>query len=413
MVAAVGTYACIELISVSVLVLYYGVISTDDARRSQAARADALGTAVDRPIDILHPYLGYVRQPRRDNDQLPAEQQVSPWGFNDHGSPIHKRTAGTVVIGILGGSVAEEFANGAGQRLCEALRRAPQFAGKEMVLVHLALAGYKQPQQLIAVNYLISLGAEFDLLVNIDGFNDVALPAAENVPNGVFASYPFNWQTRVSESSDPSVLRVIGRITVRKELSQAWATRMTGSWARFSATMNLIWRAYDDALWTGIFRDHGRLGQIATLHMSYCATGPPQKFSNAADLYAHCAETWMRSSAQLHQLASASGIRYFHFLQPNQYVPGSKDMSRQEQRIAIAAWHPYRAHVEGGYPWLQRAGAKLREQGVQFRDLTRLFADEKLETYRDDCCHYSQRGNELLADEIARTILSDSSSSRR
>lgn len=406
LVAAVGTYACIELISVTVLVAHYGGISTNDARQSQAARADALDTGPLRPIDTLHPYLGYVRQPRTDDNQ------VSQWGFHDRRSPIHQRSSRKVIIGILGGSVAEEFADGAGQRLCEALRRAPRFADKEIVIVHLALAGYKQPQQLMVINYLTSLGGEFDVLLNIDGFNEVALPAAANVPNGVFTSYPFNWQTRVTESTDPAILRVVGRITVRKELSQAWAARMTASPARYSATLNLIWHAYDDALWNGIFRDHGLLGKMLPAHTSYCATGPPQKFANAADLYAHCAGIWMRSSAQLHQLAAGGGILYFHFLQPNQYVPGSKDMGSEERHLAIAAWHDYRAHVEGGYPWLQRFGARLREQGVRFRDLTQLFADEKLPTYRDDCCHYNQRGNELLADEIARTIVADSSASR-
>ena len=33
------------------------------------------------------------------------------------------------------------------------------------------MPGYKQPQQLMAYNYLLSLGAEFDAVINIDGYN--------------------------------------------------------------------------------------------------------------------------------------------------------------------------------------------------------------------------------------------------
>ena len=39
------------------------------------------------------------------------------------------------------------------------------------------------------------------------------------------------------------------------------------------------------------------------------------------------ARTWAESSFQMHAVASAKGIRYFHFLQPNQYIEGTKPMS--------------------------------------------------------------------------------------
>ena len=407
LMAALVAYAGIELIAAGVLLFGYGSLSTVQARQALAARADVLGVDQAKSADILHPYLGFTRQPRADNSQFSAPMQVGEWGFNDTQTPIQKRSPHKLIVGVLGGSVAEEFANEGGRRLCAALRLNPRFSGREIVLLHLALSGYKQPQQLMAVNYLMSQGAEFDVLVNIDGFNDVALTSLENIPHGVFASYPRNWQTRVSQSSDPAVLRVIGRITFRKELSQAWASWMTGSVARFSPTMNLVWRLYDDALWRGIFRDSELAARILPQHQSYCATGPHQTFPTPDDAYRHCASVWMQSSLQLHRLAAASGICYIHFLQPNQYLPGSKELDPAERKLAYSEDQKYRVHVEQGYPWLQKFGAQLKTQGVRFDDLTRLFAEEQQATYRDDCCHYNRRGNELLADEVARVILAE------
>jgi len=40
------------------------------------------------------------------------------------------------------------------------------------------------------LNYLLALGARFDLFINLDGFNEVALPPAENIPKGVFLFFP-------------------------------------------------------------------------------------------------------------------------------------------------------------------------------------------------------------------------------
>src|SRR4030095_13628597 len=40
--------------------------------------------------------------------------------------------------------------------------------------------GYKQPQQLLVLSYFLSIGQTFDLVLNIDGFNEVALGSLNN-----------------------------------------------------------------------------------------------------------------------------------------------------------------------------------------------------------------------------------------
>ena len=42
---------------------------------------------------------------------------------------------------------------------------------------------------------------------------------------------------------------------------------------------------------------------------------------------------------------------------------------------------------------------------VNFLNATGIFDRESSAVYMDDCCHYTLRGNQLLADAIARLIL--------
>lgn len=124
-------------------------------------------------------------------------------------------------------------------------------------------------------------------------------------------------------------------------------------------------------------------------------------------MYEHLAELWRRSSLQLSRLVEASGARYYHFLQPNQYLPGSKPMGADERTVAIIPEHPYRRAVETGYPLLQRAGAVLVKDGVRFADLTGAFSTRAEPLYFDSCCHVNARGNAILAELMSELIRRD------
>ena len=107
----------------------------------------------------------------------------------------------------------------------------------------------------------------------------------------------------------------------------------------------------------------------------------------------------------MHELCEANGIRYFHFLQPNQYVPDSKRLGEEERETAFTADHPYRRGVEKGYPFLVQSGRELSRRGIRFHDLTMTFSDTDEQIYIDDCCHYNEKGNEILGAVIGQTIV--------
>ncbi|MGW8179457.1 MAG: hypothetical protein ACWGQW_11965, partial [bacterium] len=137
----------------------------------------------DNPIEVLHPYVGYTL-----NLGLSGANNVSPlpgWTLD-----WPKRGDEHLLVALLGGSFAVELRNEAGVTLVESLAQA---SGKKVRLAGLGLGGYKQPQQLMVLSYILSLGAEFDLVLNIDGFNEIALPPVENLPKSVFPLYPRAW----------------------------------------------------------------------------------------------------------------------------------------------------------------------------------------------------------------------------
>ncbi|HOC41986.1 MAG TPA: hypothetical protein PKJ99_03125 [Thermoanaerobaculales bacterium] len=379
-------------------------------RASMARAADAGQTATDdrghsrglwrtgevaEAVEVVHPYLGFVVHP----DLNPA---TSPQGFPmDDPLPV-SRAPGRLVVAVFGGSFAAGFSLDARDLLVDAL--AP--LGREVVIVNLAAGGYKQPQQLLALTWALSLGSQFDLVINIDGFNEVVLPAVDNLPRGVYPFYPRAWDQRVAGFFAPEEARIVAAIAAADGARSAWARRFLALRLDRSIVMCVLWRARDLAL----ERERGRLAQrFEEAHSKamsgFLARGPAVEFPGDEDaLYDSLAGYWHSCSLQMHRLCEANGIRYYHFLQPNQYLAGAKPMGRQERAVALRPNHPYRASVVRGYPWLRRHGAELSAAGVRFTDLTMVFSEVRRPVYTDDCCHVARAGYRLIADEIARVV---------
>ena len=132
--------------------------------------------------------------------------------------------------------------------------------------------------------------------------------------------------------------------------------------------------------------------------------GPEYAYSNDEQLFKDLAKNWFHSSLQMKKLCETNGIYYYHFLQPNQYLEGSKPMSDQEKQIALSEKMPYKHGVIHGYPILKKFGEQLLHEGVNYTDLTMLFANHHEILYSDTCCHFNLAGYNLIFDEICRVI---------
>jgi len=82
-------------------------------------------------------------------------------------------------------------------------------------------------------------------------------------------------------------------------------------------------------------------------------------------------------------------------------------MRKEEREVAINNEHPYRPGVVKGYPFLRRYGRDLVSRGVEFHDLTMMFAGIEDHLYTDDCCHVNAEGYKMIASTIGNIIKED------
>jgi hypothetical protein len=348
-------------------------------RQSQEIRYDTV-------VEVIHPYLGFVLDPHQNPD-------TSPLGFPEV-SPAVSTNEEAITIAVFGGSFA------AGVALRGKLDEKLQPHGIQAKILGAATGGYKQPQQLLTLAYLLSQKTKIDVVVNIDGFNEIALPPTENLPKGTNPFYPRSWALRATTVNDTDSLRQIGRIAMLRDIRRGWAQTFTRL-PRYSISSNLTWRLRDKLIGNELSDLDNRLRHSRPESAKFLSDGPA--FDDHA-LYSQLADHWASCSTLMKNLCDGEGIKYIHALQPNQYVEGSRTFTVEEKQLAFKVDHPYRPGVLEGYPKLQEGGQKLRERGVDFHDMTMIYVDSPEPIYQDDCCHPNVQGYELIAIQLAQKI---------
>jgi hypothetical protein len=335
--------------------------------------------------EIIHPYLGFVI------DFKDEKKNNETYGFTTTVNPVIKREPGKLNVVLLGGSVAQSM----GQILRESFQ---QICRVPPNVINLAIPGYKQPQQLLALTYFLSLGAEYDLIINLDGYNEIVLPFTDNYSVGVNPFFPRNWNLRINRQPSKKILAVIGKVRYLRDLKQEYLEALKSSFFRGSAVFGLLKVQQFKRLNWDIDRTTHKLIKLQQEEVKkFEESGPFSPYKDIRQLYDDAAAVWVRSSVLLNQMARENNMEYYHFLQPNQYVKGSKVLSAEEKRSAYLTKANISQAALIGYPILIQQGRKLLAKNIKFFDATMVFAKEKETVYIDICCHYNDLGKELLA----------------
>ena len=347
---------------------------------------------------IVHPYLGFVHE---------ASDNYNSFGFPD-APPILKRSDSVVNICITGGSVAKQLCQFSGKELIRLLQNEPAFTKKEINLVSLALGGFKQPQQLFVLNYLLSLGAEYDYVINIDGFNEVVLPYSDNMPYQIFPAYPRHWNVYSRKVLNKKATLILGKQAVIKEKQRRLAEFTINSPLSISNIGLFAWKVRDRDMTNRLIETESQLRtELQNSEAGLQTRGPAYNYSDTAGIFVYQAKYWGQCSRQINALTSHFGFTYLHFLQPNQYLEGSKKLTTEEFAVAFEEGDfAYKKAVQSGYPLLIEEGVKLRHEGIRFEDLTQLFSNERETVYTDKCCHFNLKGYNAIMKKIAGAIAS-------
>ena len=369
--------------------------------------------------EALHPYFGPTHKPGtafdipealRVSSATPARLRTNNFGFvSSYSYPFVKTRSNQFIVGMFGGSVGLWFCQVGAHRLLEALMRHPFFRNKEVIPLCFSHEGYKQPQHALVLAYFLAIGQPFDMVVNIDGFNDVALANLNN-ERGLDISMPS------LQHLDP-LINLVDQSTLTPEKLESLATisrnrrELTDLVDRIRAnriaSVNVVLdRSYRRGL-ADYVQELGRFSHLPSNSSdnSLIQATPTVRARDAATLFSDIADQWTSSSLLMREMLTARGVAYFHFLQPNQYYT-TRRFSDEEAAVALSEASPYKKSVEQGYPVLVAAvPSRLLRANVRFFDATHVFDRESAPVYMDNCCHYTLTGNQALADFIAASIL--------
>jgi hypothetical protein len=374
----------------------------------------------DITADRLNPYFGpshkagqpfdFPAELREEGRPVPRQLTTNNFGFDSpYQYPIVKGNR-EFIVGLFGGSVGVFFCLAGADRLVADLQQHEFFKDRTIVPLCMAHEGYKQPQQLLVLAYFLSIGQTFDLVINIDGFNEVALSPLNN-EQGVDISMPSASHllpliNLIDQGTlTPEKLRSLAAISEYKER----LNRLTGMLQRNRlASVGVLLRQYRAMIASRYNEESSRFATLSSARSDHSLVSaiPPTEQRVGAMLYEDIARNWAQASLLMRDMLAARGTPYVHVLQPNQYST-SRAFTPEEARTALNPASPYKPGVEQGYPALLAEAASrgmTRQSG--FLDATHILDKEPAQVYVDNCCHYTSVGYRLLADAIANTVMS-------
>lgn len=354
----------------------------------------------------FHPYFGVIKKP---GYEIHTFLTANNCGFASHHDFPYVRASGSeFIVGIFGGSVAEIFANVAQDHFRAQLKQIEEFRDRDIIILNFSRGAYKQPQQLLLLTYFLSLGQHFDLVLNLDGFNEVVL-ALGNAEAGIDISMPstdhilplislMDNRTLTAKS-----VELLYRLTRCREKIARGTDAMNSSVFAFGYVARRVFDGRNRAQYSILLNEYsdelaaGRSESLVCLYADLPDTDPGNDDTGDA------INLWKTASLEMHLISEAHGFRYVHFLQPNQYY-SKKTFTASEMERAISAGSDRQSYVAAGYPGLLEEAGNLRSSGVAVYSLVDAFDDVSDTVYTDDCCHFNRKGNYIISEKMADAI---------
>lgn len=369
--------------------------------------------------EILHPYFGYSNQAmelKKNCDETVKSDACYERQKMPDDLPVPKKQNGVLNVAVLGGSVAVGTVKGTPHQLYERLlSNLPEYEGYKVNLHLMAAGGYKQPQPLMMLGYYYSLGAQYDIVIALDGFNEIGVSMSEYKWKKIHPVFPRSWNSRVSNTVDQDLVRLTA---TKYQLNSSHLTRskvINKKPFKFSITANLLWKALDNNFKNKVSLLNQKIANFSgsdsiSKSMQYEKLGPDYQFENWPSLARYSSEIWANATMATYGLATSMGAEFFSFIQPNQYIDNAKPMmSDVEKKVAFirnpsGSYGGYGAWYRIGYPFLIDYQKTLKNKGVNTTDLTFLFKNESKVVYVDNCCHFNEYGYSKIVEAIVGII---------
>ena len=360
-------------------------------------------------VERFHPFFGFIQKPSAD---FRPGFKVNNYGFiSPYDYPFKKTKKNQFFIGVFGGSVASDYAIFQVQNkiLPKYLKQLPGLKDKEFIILSFATGGYKQPQQLLILNYFLALGQELDMVVNIDGFNEVALSNLNN-KNKIDLAMPSVQHIQpltnlANNSLSIKAMKATVRIQENKaKINQALTTLQNCTLAACDAFTSVYVQNLVNNYKTDVIKfEKERTKQQDGGSVIYINTNKSVLQDSVA--FEQMAQNWAKSSIFMHKVLSASNVPYFQVLQPNQYYQTKRVFGEAEKQIAFHQETPYAKAVELGYPALFKKFPNLAKNHIDILNGVKVFDKTKDAVYVDSCCHYNKAGEVIFSNYVGSYIL--------
>lgn len=362
----------------------------------------------------LHPYLGFVYEEHARKrlqfsniDYAPNNVGIlSPYDY-----PYQKTSDDQFVVGIFGGSVAMYygFYELENHVLANALKQLPYLQNKQIVVLPFASGSYKQPQQLLELNYFTSLGQDFDLVINLDGFNETSLAYLNN-KSGLDPSMPsiemFGPLVQLANRgfSTQELTLTLEILKLKGELKETEAglnsCRFATCYAFRWMKLRYLLRQYQKKSESFSSLTRNRTDSDSLVHVDKHA----QPLDDAT-LIPGLVALWAKSELSIKELLTAKRVPYFVVVQPNQYYSTGRKFSEAETKVAVNSSSIYAEGVIKAYPKLIAEIDRLQRSQVNVINAVNVFDNTQEPVYVDSCCHYNRAGNQVLAEFVAGEIM--------
>lgn len=413
------TFVCVESLSLVFYFINHKMFFYTRGKTQEQVVTDLERTGVrldESIVERLHPFFGYVlKQGAFTKKELGIK--VNNQGFLSlYDYPFIKQNPNQFVIGFFGGSVAHNFVNDeyVTKRFSEKLKKFPEFANREIIILSFASGGYKQPQQLLILNYFLALGQKFDMIINIDGFNEVALANLNNkaqVDLGMPSVQHIQPLTGLANNSLSSeVMSSIVKITetkkqLRETINKLDSCKLALCYTITSLQLKQLVESYQKQIIT--YDQNVKKSNAEDDKNNIVYIPKAKSVLDDAKAFEKMVATWSESSLMMKQLSAKRKIDYFHFIQPNQYYLTKRVFTEEEKRLYLNPDSPYSDAVKRGYPLLLSKAEDLQKLKLNIFSATNVLDDAKETVYKDACCHYNEIGDELLASYISSSIVQE------
>ena len=362
-------------------------------------------------VERFHPFFGFIQNPSPD---FRPGFKINNYGFiSPYDYPFKKFKKNQFVIGIFGGSVASDFSIFQVQNkiLPQYLKQVPGLQDKEFVILSFATGGYKQPQQLLILNYFLALGQELDLVINIDGFNEVALSNLNNKNQINLAMPSIQHISPLTSLANNSLSIEAMQATIRIKENKTRINEGLESLQHCSlAACDALTSVYVQNLVNNYRKDiiafeKERSKKQKDDEESVIYINKNKSILEDSAAFEQMSWNWAKSSIFMHKILSASNVPYFHVLQPNQYYQTKRVFGEAEKRIAFNKETPYAKAVELGYPAILGKFPNLQKNNINILNGVKVFDKTKDAVYVDSCCHYNKAGEVIFSNYVGSSIL--------